>query len=371
MMEKQTLPFVPLVPALAARVDAMLKAYDIHVCKASEIAAYQAFIRRDWKEGHLYGTSKALLDWQHFDANARCYNIVLALHKPSGDLHATLAFIPTRQFDPALPNYDVWLGLIKIREDVKASGLGQPLVRTLTELKGARSAGALGLTRAGFRGMQRLGFHMGTMNHYYMVNRTMTSFTLLGGYGGRAVAEEAEPTRGHKLECFEEQDVTGTKAVLGEFSNTVPQKSLSYLCRRYLRHPFYTYLCYGVFEHERIRGILILRKAGFENGTALRVIDFYGNVEGLRGMAAPFQELLRQHGSEYLDFYNAGIDPGIMRAAGFLLRTDGDAIVVPNYYEPFEKRNVDIEYGWIAAEETPYMIYKGDSDQDRPSRLDG
>ena len=41
--------------------------------------------------------------------------------------------------------------------------------------------------------------------------------------------------------------------------------------------------------------------------------------------------------------------------------------IVPNYFEPFLKQNINIDYAFKSK--SPYVIFKGDSDQDRPNLI--
>ena len=67
--------------------------------------------------------------------------------------------------------------------------------------------------------------------------------------------------------------------------------------------------------------------------------------------------------AEYIDCLNYGISQETFLNMGFLVREN---IIIPNYFEPFEQRNVDIEFAF-SSKSDEYVIFKGDSDQDRPS----
>ena len=45
---------------------------------------------------------------------------------------------------------------------------------------------------------------------------------------------------------------------------------------------------------------------------------------------------------EYLDFYCYGVNERIIKTAGFEKNNFNKKIIVPNYFEPFEKRNVKL-----------------------------
>ena len=51
---------------------------------------------------------------------------------------------------------------------------------------------------------------------------------------------------------------------------------------------------------------------------------------------------------------------------GFLKRTENDPNIIPNYFEPFEQKNVDIYFVSNVMENL--HLYRGDGDQDRPSK---
>ena len=66
---------------------------------------------------------------------------------------------------------------------------------------------------------------------------------------------------------------------------------------------------------------------------------------------------------------NYGIKKEVFLNMGFqLLDIEQEDIILPNYFEPFEKRNVAIEIAYKAQYEG-YVAFKGDSDQDRPNVL--
>ena len=56
-----------------------------------------------------------------------------------------------------------------------------------------------------------------------------------------------------------------------------------------------------------------------------------------------------------------------MNQAGFILRTPSDSNVIPNYFEPFDQSNVPIFY--FTNTNGKIYFFKGDGDQDRPSRI--
>ena len=104
---------------------------------------------------------------------------------------------------------------------------------------------------------------------------------------------------------------------------------------------------------------------------AIRIVDFIGPSAVLRGLRDQWTYLLKNIDAEYLDFYNAGINEDDLLASGFTRREAGDDIVIPNHFEPFIQKNVEIDYMINAPAGQTYRIVKGDSDRDRPNYTKG
>ena len=66
---------------------------------------------------------------------------------------------------------------------------------------------------------------------------------------------------------------------------------------------------------------------------------------------------------------NYGLDEACFTRMGFQhLDLNQEEIIVPNYFEPFEKKNVKLEIAYKSKSDN-YVAFKGDSDQDRPNVL--
>ena len=113
------------------------------------------------------------------------------------------------------------------------------------------------------------------------------------------------------------------------------------------------------------RGTLVTRIAEHDGVRALRIVDFAGPPTLVAGIGPAIRRLIDARGADYADVYNAGIDPDAFARAGFT-RVDPDGpLVVPDHFEPFERRNVRL---WFAIKGTREpVMFKGDGDQDRPS----
>ena len=150
------------------------------------------------------------------------------------------------------------------------------------------------------------------------------------------------------------------------FSNDscIPYKSKEYVKRRYFDHPIYKYLVYKVLiNNSKTSSIVVLRKEKVKDLCALRLIDFIGNYENLTYLTSQLDSIAKQNNAEYIDMYEFGLSDTILKKAGWICVENSDNII-PNYFSPFEKRNIDI---YICTTNEKVVLFKGDGDQDRPN----
>ena len=73
---------------------------------------------------------------------------------------------------------------------------------------------------------------------------------------------------------------------------------------------------------------------------------------------------------EYVDFVEVGLEDKELVDAGFINRKSYENVIVPNYFEPFLRENVDLDYAFkTVAADAPKVFFKADADQDRPNIL--
>ena len=81
-----------------------------------------------------------------------------------------------------------------------------------------------------------------------------------------------------------------------------------------------------------------------------------------------FHEILQKYKAEYLDFYSYGIPLNILKKAGLLNKKKYNKLIIPDYFEPFVNKNIEITHGYRKfSMNGKIRIFKADGDQDRPS----
>ena len=96
----------------------------------------------------------------------------------------------------------------------------------------------------------------------------------------------------------------------------------------------------------------------------MRIVDIQGDLTKLNSIYESIISILQNHDSEYIDCLNHGLSENLFSKLGFELRNS--ETIIPNYFEPFLQENIDTLFAYKSK--TPnYVIFKGDSDQDRPN----
>jgi len=316
-------------------------------CAATDIDPVVRFIDQHWKRGHILVTSRALLEWQYRNPDGS-YSFIVA-RRDEGDIVGLLGYIPTARYDPSLASANVvWLTTWTVRADANVAALGLSLLQHLDRAEPHVAIGAIGLNPDTRPMYAALGYRVGEMVHY----------------AASASASIAETP----LEATAISDATDFDALsLASPHGTVPRKTPRYFYNRYAAHPFYRYHVTMLRDGARPVGLLAARVARHERLRALRIVDFLGTPDAFARSGRAIQTLMRQCDAAYADVYTIGLDAATLACAGFAPVDPDGATIVPDHFEPFEPRNVRLWYAIRGSGEP--VLFKGDSDQDRPNRI--
>lgn len=339
----------------------------IRRCHASDVPDVLTFLDTHWKPGHIFTTDRSLFDWQYaVPDRPREYSIVLARRDEDDALLGMLGYLPTRRFDAALDGHSaVWLALWKVRDDAATGPLGLRLLNHLTATEPHSSIGVIGFQEPVAAIYKALKYEVGELRHYVLPNPDVSRFELASfdRPPARAVPDAgltAIPVDETNFERFVADLDLGTR------SRQLPTKTPTYVRERYLRHPVYRYQISVLRQSDRSVAIVVTRLAAHGASRALRVVDFIGPDAVVPGLGAIVLAQVRTHDAEYADVHNWGIDPALFEAGGFSRVDPGRGDIVPNHFEPFERRNTPIRFALKASQ--PAVLFKGDGDQDRPNQ---
>ena len=153
------------------------------------------------------------------------------------------------------------------------------------------------------------------------------------------------------------------------YKSRIPYKDWDYFNKRYFLHPVFNYEIYAITLNGEILSILVLREVNFNSSSILRIVDYYGEEIPFGSLNNFFTKLMVRSQSEYIDLYCYGMNEDTIKSSGFIeVPENSDEIIIPNYFEPFLKKNIQI-YFYIdhSLEDSRIRIFKADGDQDRPN----
>jgi len=320
--------------------------YKIKFCSVDEVELLQKFIDNHWKKGHILAKSKKLLDWQHLDKKHKRYNFVVALNNETKQFDAILGFIPTNLFDSNLNKYkDLWLAIWKVRDDKKnISGLGLNLLFFLTSKLKPNTICSIGITDQVEGIYKALKYNVGIMKHYYIKSESKDTQI--------AIFAETKKTFNKSFYKLKEIDIIDYKKEIESIiyqTNYGVIKSYDYFLNRYISHPFYKYYIYGIFDSSKLISFFVIRKIIIKNEVILRIVDFQGDFI-CENLYDEMQKILDIHSATYIDFLCFVEDDTCIFKMGFNKKQE-DKEIIPEYFEPFVKKNKQIKY-------TSIILYK-------------
>jgi len=309
------------------------------------------------------------MDWQHYDKDNNVYNIVIAKQKKTNKIHAILGFFPSSHFDKSIQYIDLALAIWKVRDDIKVTGLGLTLMNYLVSDKKPRSLYGIGVNPRVIPIYKYMGYEIGTMNHYYIVNEQKMTFQLIGNFDNKYYSGRNINGNETRLIRYKKADYNNSskELIFSMPTRQFPSKSLNYIYNRYFCHPVYDYHVYGLKKQNSIIGFVVFRLCSYNSNYALRMVDYFGIEDGLSGLNDELQRLIQVYDAEYMDFYNIGIDEGILFTSGFIKRDSQCEVIIPNYFEPFEKKSIELTFTYKSDNNFKFSVCKADSDQDRPN----
>jgi hypothetical protein len=342
----------------------------IRLAREDDYTTVISFLNEHWRRDHIFVHSRRLFDWQHLSSTQPGQlNFVLALHPTSNDILAILGFIPISQFSLRPAWTETFLAIWKIRDDVSLPGLGILLLKYLIRQIQPAMVGAVGLSRMVVPIYRALGYHTGVLDHHVLFNPHFLAFSIASGVEPRHLPTPVRATSATR--CVRLTDVPGSAALEALCATSAPRKTWNYVRHRYLQHPIYRYYVFGLFRDGNPQAVLIARKVHAIHSAALRVLDYLGDATILPFFQGNLHILVSEN-AEYLDIYQHGIPHELLAAAGFVNRREQRSLIVPNYFEPFEAANVELDFAYKCfdpAIASRVRIFRGDTDQDRPNQL--
>ena len=150
------------------------------------------------------------------------------------------------------------------------------------------------------------------------------------------------------------------KIKFNEIKNNLPFKSKSYIKKRYFNNPTFKYEFFIINKKNLLIGREIYLKK--YNRKIFCLVDFIGAINQLGKINHLLKNLIDKENYEYVDMLCTDNISSILVKSGFKIKLLKDKNVIPIYFNPFIKKNIDIFY---QTSDKKMVFFKADADQDR------
>lgn len=324
-------------------------AIKIELCSFSDVEKLIYFIDNYWKKNHIFVRDRELFDWQH--KGSSYYNFVIT--KDDDEIIGVLGFIPSSQYSSSLiKNNELWLAIWKVKDGVKKPGLGVMMLNYLRKKYSNPTICSLGLSSQVIPIYKALKYQVGVLSHRAFFNQNK-SFFHIGIPDNKHLIPNKESNLNYMV-------LNSIDDIPHSFFSRYPKKNNEYIKNRYIRHPRYEYMFLPIYDNGILLSISIFRELNVDGVKIARIVDSFGeNVMNLK-FNSVFSKFVEDLDLEYVDLVsNMECELG----SGFI--QSSDLVTIPNYFEPFERKNVNVDFAYKSN--MKLIIFRGDSDQDRPN----
>jgi hypothetical protein len=341
--------------------------FSFEICQLGQVDELVAYIDEHWVKNHILVTSRELLDWQHRSKTGDYYNFVMARHNKSGEICGILGFIPTSHFSVGLESEkEVWLAIWKVNEGPKYIGLGFGLLNFLTREFSVRNICSIGISQIVQPMYTTLGYEVGQLTQLALINSELDEYQI-ACVPERFTTNNLQQTSGYRLKFIPNESVMEELSQPYLFVHKT-KKDARYFLNRFVKHPKFKYRIFGIYHQEKLSSFMVTRTASHNECSVIRVVDVQGNLNDISKVSGLLYSLIVDEGHEYLDIMHYGLPESELVDAGFVKVGEDEALIIPDYFQPFVQGNIPIFFARKTAEpEEHFVLFKGDSDQDRPN----
>lgn len=335
----------------------MKSGFNIRFAKISERNSVMSFIENHWSKDHVLAHDHALFDFQHLENDRLSFVIAL---DPEGMLVGVLGYIG---YGCKNGNQDIALALWKVIPNLPDPQLGIKLIHYLQNNLSIRYIHCVGVNKRVLGIYSYLGFNVGMLDHFAAFNKNCKKFRIAVPPSKiKAVSNESI------YEFCEKKFLDATLKKLYEslfYKEKIPYKTKEFFIRRYVKHPYFSYIYHEVRLKDVFQGFIVSREVKHDRGIALRIIEVVSHNKNTTSIINDFATVLNDSAYEYIDVYASGLDKNILTSKNYENINDADGTIVPEYFQPFEMKNIDIHY--VSTAKETITLFKGDGDQDRPN----
>lgn len=319
-----------------------------------DIPFIMQFIDQYWKKNHILARDRSFFEWQF--VNGKQVNMFLAIDE-NGKIYGIQGVILYSQSETPDISGSIW-------KTIKSNNpmLGIELGDFMYEQLGARYTCSPGMSKKATKIFKMRGLVCASLDHYYrLCDREDYRIAKIS----HKIIPVVEDT-GYRMEPIHSLEQMEAIISERELEQRIMSKDYAYIRKRYFEHPIYQYDIWEIVNPEKeAHSVLITREEEAQGRKCCKIIDFYGQETDLSRIAAALDRLMKENDYEFVDVYSYGIPVDVYEQGGFVRCGTEDENIIPNYFHPFEQKNVSLD---MIDPLIPGMkLFRGDGDQDRPS----
>lgn len=303
------------------------------------------FLKKNWNSEHIYVKDRTYFEYEFSDNS----NFVLAIR--NNEIVAILGYLEYEQKGDIFNA--IWKNIGKVDDGLKCF---QFLLN-----ENFKSVSSCGIKKNTIPIYEFLGINTGRLKHFYILNQEIEEYKI-----AKISEKNIKKIENKDVEGFIEVENIDELLKLIDYQDLKKYnfyKSPEYFNKRYFKHPYYKY--HILVKAKNANSILVYRIVKANGGSCIRIMDFLGDEKEFNELTNYLIDKMVSEKHEYVDIYEVGIEDEILKNSGFIERIEEDSNIIPNYFEPFVQKNIEIYY--MSNCNSKFRMFKGDGDQDRPS----
>ena len=324
----------------------------IRFATPADVPSIMKFLDVYWRKGHIFARDEKF--FRYFFQEDDKVNFVIS--EENGIINAMEGFVPYGK-----TKRDIMLSMWKANHTGDPV-LGIKIFDYIRKNADVRIMASPGINTKTIPLYEYFGYPTGKMKHWYRLNGNV-EYKIAVIKDNTVLPVKNLSARFKEFTTMDEltasMDMEKYKA-----SNPKPYKENFYIKHRYFDHPIWKYHCFGlVKDDDTVHTVFFYRVQECNGSQVIRLVDCIGDFNDFAKIGTVLDELLKRHNAEYVDLYEAGLNDELLKQAG-LIEVETTENIIPEYFAPYEQRNIDIYYFTTDDE---IVLFKGDGDQDRPN----
>lgn len=331
--------------------------FEFRLARVDEIDKIMEFNSKYWgKKDHILAVNRDFFEYE-FKKDDRV-GYFLAVEKETNIIAAAEGvYFYSAEHIPGIT--DMSSGMFLANPECKVPLIGVELMKRKFEILKPRAfvGPGVNMSTSGPLYMRVLHQDVRRMRHFYRLSDRQTY--RIAKIKNKAISSNVHD---HKVELNRVSSADELYITFNDeaYKERKPYKDRWYVTHRYFEHPVYNYNVYTAGSE----CVVIGREIEVNEVRILRIVDILGDADKVAFLSAEFKRLIDENDYEYIDLYELGMDDKCLALGGFVERLENDANIIPNYFEPYECRNVEI---YAQRLDTSVLCFKADGDQDRPN----